>query len=114
MLEGHDIICFSNDWDGDPLSKKHIVLRLAKKNRILWVNSLGNRNPTVSTHDLRRAWKKLQDCSKGCRRVAENVFVFSPLLIPFHASRLARWVNERLLTATLRWTAKKLNFHNPI
>ena len=45
MLEGNDIICFANDWDGDPLSKKHIALRLAQKNRVLWVNSTGNPQP---------------------------------------------------------------------
>src|SRR5262249_61662295 len=46
MIEGQDIIVFANDWTGDPLSKKHIVQRLAARNRILWVNSLGNRNPS--------------------------------------------------------------------
>jgi len=29
MIQGNDIICFSNDPDGDPLSKQHIALRLA-------------------------------------------------------------------------------------
>ena len=33
MIQGSDIICLSNDWDGDPLSKKRIALRLARKNR---------------------------------------------------------------------------------
>ena len=60
MIEGNDIICFANDWDAEPLSKKHIALRLAQKNRVLWVNSTGNRNPTASVRDLRRAWKKLR------------------------------------------------------
>ena len=35
MIEGKDLVCFCNDWHGDPLSKKQIVTRLAKKNRIL-------------------------------------------------------------------------------
>ena len=43
MIQGYDIICFSNDWDGDPLSKKHIMQRLAARNRVLWVNSIGGR-----------------------------------------------------------------------
>ena len=60
MIEGHNIICFSNDWDGDPLSKKHIMRRLARKNRVLWVNSIGNRNPTASARDFRRAFGKLK------------------------------------------------------
>ena len=114
MIEGNDIICFSNDWDGDPLSKKHIALRLARENRVLWVNSTGNRNPTASVRDLRRAWKKLRQYFQGCRSVATNIFVFSPLVIPFHGNRAARWLNRRLLRWSLRRACRKLGFQNPI
>ena len=114
MIEGNDIICFSNDWDGDPLSKKHIALRLAQKNRVLWVNSTGNRNPTASVRDLRRAWKKLRQFFRGCRPVSQNISVFSPLVIPFHGSWAARWVNRRLLSWSLRRACRKLGFKKPI
>ncbi len=114
MIEGNDIICFSNDWDGDPLSKKHIVLRLAQKNRVLWVNSTGNRNPTASVRDLRRAWKKLRQYFRGCRPVSRNISVVSPLVIPFHGNRAARWVNRRLLRWSLRCACRKLGFQKPI
>ena len=114
MIEGNDIICFANDWDGDPLSKKHIALRLARKNRVLWVNSTGNRNPTASVRDARRAWTKLRQFFRGCRPVAENIFVFSPLVIPFHGNRVARWVNRRFLAWSLRRVCRKLDFREPI
>jgi glycosyltransferase involved in cell wall biosynthesis len=114
MLEGNDIICFSNDWDGDPLSKKHIALRLAKKNRVLWVNSTGNRNPTASVRDFRRALKKLGQYCTGCRRVENNIYVFSPLVIPFHGSRAARWMNRWILAWSLRRACRKLSFYKPI
>jgi len=114
MIEGNDIICFSNDWDSDPLSKKHIVLRLAQKNRVLWVNSIGNRNPTVSAHDLRRVLKKLWESLRGCRPVAPNISVFCPLVVPFHGNRVARWLNRRLLAWSLRRVCRKLGFQNPI
>jgi glycosyltransferase involved in cell wall biosynthesis len=114
MLEGSDIIYFSNDWDGDPLSKKHIALRLAKKNRVLWVNSTGNRNPTPSVRDFRRVMKKLWQYCSGCRRVEKNIYVFSPLVIPFHGSRAARWMNRRILASSLRRASRKLGFRNPI
>ena len=114
MIEGNDIICFSNDWDGDPLSKKHIALRLARKNRVLWVNSTGNRNPTASVRDLRRAWKKLRQYFRGCLPVAKNIFVFSPLVIPFHGNRAARWINRLLLRWSLRRACRKLDFQKPI
>ena len=114
MLEGNDIICFSNDWDGDPLSKKHIALRLAKKNRVLWVNSTGNRNPTASVRDFRRVVTKLRQYCRGCRRVEKNIYVFSPLVIPFHGSRAARWMNRWMLAWSLRRACRKLSFHEPI
>ena len=30
-----DILCFSHDWTGDPLSKTHLMRVLSKDNRIL-------------------------------------------------------------------------------
>jgi hypothetical protein len=114
MLEGNDIICFCNDWDGDPLSKKHIALRLATKNRVLWVNSTGNRNPTASVRDFRRVLKKLCQFCRGCRQVEKNIYVLSPLVIPFHGSRAARRMNRWVLAWSLRRACRKLNFHKPI
>jgi glycosyltransferase involved in cell wall biosynthesis len=114
MIQGNDIICFANDWDGDPLSKKHIILRFARENRVLWVNSTGNRNPTASVRDLRRAWKKIRQSLRGCRPVEKNIFVFSPLVIPFHGNRAARWLNRHLLRWSLRRCCRRLGFRNPI
>jgi glycosyltransferase involved in cell wall biosynthesis len=114
MLAGNDIIYFANDWDGDPLSKKHIALRLARNNRLLWVNSTGNRNPTPSIRDVRRAWSKLRQFFRGCRPVAGNISVFSPLVIPFHGNRTARWLNRRFLAWGLRRACRKLAFRTPI
>ncbi len=114
MIEGHNIICFSNDWDGDPLSKKHIMLRLSEKNRILWVNSIGNRNPSASVGDLKRILKKALAFGKGCREVARNIYTFSPLAIPFHGNAAARAINRRFLAWSVRRACRRLGFHNPI
>lgn len=114
MIQGQNIICFCNDWDGDPLSKKQIVTRLARHNRILWVNSTGTRNPTISAHDFRRALKKLREFLRGCRPVAEGISLFCPLVIPFHGYRVARWINRHLLAWSLRRACRKLRFENPI
>ena len=114
MIEGHNIICFSNDWAGDPLSKKHIMLRLSQKNRILWVNSIGNRNPSASVRDLKRVFKKVQDFRGGCRQVAENIYTLSPLAIPFHGNAAARALNRRFLAWSVRRAYRRLGFKNPI
>jgi glycosyltransferase involved in cell wall biosynthesis len=113
-IEGQDIICFANDWDSDPLSKKHIMMRLARRNRILWVNSIGTRNPRASARDIRRAAGKLSQFARGCRKVSENIFVYSPLAVPFHGNRLARWANKLWLSWSVRRACKQLGFRNPI
>src|SRR5262249_55186778 len=114
MIEGQDIIVFANDWTGDPLSKKHIVQRLAARNRILWVNSLGNRNPSGTVRDFRRAASKVAQWLRGSRRGAEDIHVFAPLVIPFHGSPTARMLNRRLLVWSLRRVCGSLGFREPI
>src|SRR6476620_7995266 len=101
MIEGKDIICFSNDWDSDPLSKKHIMVRLAKRNRVLWINSIGLRNPTATASDLKRVISKLKDFTRGHREVAPSIHVFSPVAIPFHSNAAARWLNRKVLEWSL-------------
>src|SRR5437899_12584597 len=64
-LAGRSIICFAHDWDGDPLSKTHIMRILARNNRILWVNSIGHRAPKATTADTARIIKKLKDATRG-------------------------------------------------
>jgi glycosyltransferase involved in cell wall biosynthesis len=114
MIQGHDIICFSNDWDADPLSKKHIMQRLATHNRILWVNSIGMRNPTASARDFKRIAKKFWDFAHGCRRLGENLYLFSPLAIPLHGNAAARWFNRFWLALQVRLVCQQIGFRNAI
>src|SRR5213595_3538622 len=114
MLHGHDIVCFGNDWHSDPTSKTHIMQRLARHNRVLWVNSIGCRNPRVSGRDLRRILAKVGDFRRGCRPVGPNLWTFTPLLLPFHGSSLARRLNRRLLPALVRRACRHLGMSRPI
>src|SRR5205814_3062592 len=95
-LRGRDIVCFSNDWDGDPLSKMHAMKILARENRILWVNSIGNRRPTASARDARRILKKLSGAMEGIQERHPNIWVLTPLAIPFYGSEWIRAANGAL------------------
>ena len=59
-LCGRDMLCFSHDFTGDPLSKTHLMRLFARDNRVLWVNSIGYRMPSASSSDLRRIVNKLK------------------------------------------------------
>ncbi|POB69260.1 glycosyl transferase, partial [Vibrio vulnificus] len=55
----NDMIVFAEDFGGLPSSTQHIVRQLAKRHRVLWVNSIGLRQPKWSLKDARRLMAKL-------------------------------------------------------
>ena len=114
MLEGRDIVCFANDWDGDPLSKKHVMVRLARRNRVLWVNSTGNRRPRASVGDLRRSAAKIGQFARGMRQTDEGIHVYPPIFVPLFGSAAARRLNRSLLVGGLRRARQRLGFSAPI
>lgn len=113
-LVGRDIVCFSNDWGGDPLSKVHLMRILARDNRILWVNSLGNRAPTASVYDARRIARKALAALRGVREVEPNLYVLAPLAVPLPGSRVAWAINRAALQLQLRRAMRSLGFERPV
>jgi glycosyltransferase involved in cell wall biosynthesis len=114
MLEGRSIICFANDFEGDPTSKQHIMRILARRNRVLWVNSIGMRRPTASAADLRRMAHKLRRGLGGTRSVQANLTVVSPLVIPLPDVPLAARFNAAVLAAMLRRLSRRHGLTDPI
>jgi glycosyltransferase involved in cell wall biosynthesis len=115
-LVGRDMLCFSHDWTGDPLSKTHLMRLLAKDgNRVLWVNSIGYRAPSVgSKRDLSRVVAKLKAAAEPVREVEPNLFVFSPLVVPAWGRRWAAAANARLLRWQVRRAMRSLGFRRPV
>jgi glycosyltransferase involved in cell wall biosynthesis len=113
-LRGRDIICFSHDWGGDPLSKNHLMRLLARRNRVLWVNSIGYRTPTPSRADAARALRKLKQAMCPVREVEPNLFVLSPVAIPSYGSSWVRAVNRVCLRAQVRRAMRRLGFSRVI
>jgi glycosyltransferase involved in cell wall biosynthesis len=110
---GRDLVVFSNDWDGDPLSKTHIMRILSRENRVLWVNSLGNRKPQPNAHDARRVLRKWRDFREGLRQVEPNLYVLAPLAVPAFGPRAQR-VNAHAVRAQVRRAMAKLGFEDVI
>ena len=113
-LRGRDIVCFSHDWTGDPLSKTHLMRVLSRENRILWVNSLANRMPTASSKDLSRIYKKLKSFTEPVREVEKNIFVLNPLAIPAYGTEAVRNFNEKFLLRQVKKAMRKLSFNAPV
>jgi glycosyltransferase involved in cell wall biosynthesis len=113
-LRGRDIICFSHDWTGDPLSKTHLMRILARNNRVLWVNSIGYRTPSVNKADLSRIWKKLLAAREPVREVERNIFVLNPLAIPVYGMSAVRSLNRAWLRSQVTRAMRRLGFQRTI
>ena len=114
ILRGQDILCFSHDWTGDPLSKTHLMRVLSKDNRILWVNAIANRMPTASSQDVKRIFTKLKKFTEPVKEIEPNIFVLNPLAIPTYGSSIVRSFNQRILLSQVRKAMRKLDFDQPI
>src|SRR6187399_2803491 len=107
-LRGRDILCFSHDWTGDPLSKTHLMRVLAKDNRILWINAIANRMPTTSSKDVSRIYKKLKAFTEPIREVEPNIFVLNPLAFPSYGNKSILKINQRFLAGQVKKAMRKL------
>ena len=114
MIRNESIICFAHDWNGDPTSKTHIMRILSEKNRILWVDSIGMRRPTVSGRDARRLARKLRQITRGLVTVNPNLHVASPLVLPLPGVPGVDRLNATLLSASLRYFARRAGLTRPI
>jgi len=114
MLRGRDILCFSHDWTGDPLSKTHLMRLLARDNRVLWVNSIGYRAPSANARDLKRAFQKLRAAARPLREVENNLFVLNPLIIPAYGLPPVRTFNRNFLRWQVRRAMRRLGFRRPL
>jgi glycosyltransferase involved in cell wall biosynthesis len=113
-LHGRDMLCFSHDWNGDPLSKTHLMRLLAKDNRVLWVNSIGYRAPTASRRDFSRAARKLLAAAAPLREVEPNINVLSPLVIPAYGRPWVKAFNRWFLRQQIKQAMRSLRFERPI
>jgi len=113
-LRGRDIVCFSHDWTGDPLSKTHLMRVLARDNRILWVNALPNRMPTAAAKDVSRIARKLKSFAEPVREVERNIFVLNPLVIPAYGNEAVVSLNRKFLVLQIRRSMRRLGFENVV
>ncbi|MCU0606101.1 MAG: glycosyltransferase [Candidatus Edwardsbacteria bacterium] len=115
MLSGLDIVCFATDWDQDPLSKHHIMRRLAGPNRVLWVDSIGLRRPALRAGDAARAARKLRAFwGSRLREALPGLHVLSPLALPYHGNPAADAVNRMLLSRQVRAALRGLGMRRPV
>ena len=117
VLKGQDIVCISSiDWDFIWQGHQQIMSTLAANgNRVLFVENTGVRRPNFK--DIPRLRKRIRNWwrgTKGFRQEQDNLFVYSPLVLPFPYSRVARWMNRFIITRAIRRWIQALGLQRPL
>ncbi|MEZ4366422.1 MAG: glycosyltransferase [Kofleriaceae bacterium] len=101
------IVAFAKDWHEDPTSNHAVLRELARSRRVLWLNSLATRTPSLgSARDLGKIRRKLGEFARGPVNVEHDLWVFSPLVLPLPHSAAARAANAHILRATI-WALRR-------
>lgn len=107
-----DIVLLSTaDWD-NPFwtNKQHVACELARRGfRVLYVDSIGLRQPSATAQDLGRIWRRLKKGLRTPKQVRENLWVWSPLVIPLQRYQWVRAFNKLLLAGGLRFWMWRLD-----
>lgn len=117
MIKNENIICISSiDWDFIWQGHQEIMSTLARNgNRVLFIENTGVRTPGI--RDIPRVNSRIKNWLKGVKGIREempNLYIFSPLILPFPYLRLARWINRHLILSTLEKWVKITNFYEAI
>ena len=94
------MVVFGEDWGGLPSSTQYLVKQLVENRRVLWVNSIGLRQPTFQVRDLKRVWTKLTrktPSQSKSEALPENLTVLSVVTIPAPRVKWARWLAKVML-----------------
>jgi uncharacterized SAM-binding protein YcdF (DUF218 family)/glycosyltransferase involved in cell wall biosynthesis len=112
-----DIICISSiDWDFNWQGHQEVMARLARQgNRVLYVENTGVRAPKVG--DVKRWSQRIGNWRRGVqgfRQEMPNLFVYSPVILPFPQSAIARRINRYVLSRALRRWMSAIGFQRAL
>jgi len=116
-LAGESIVCFAGEdwWYHHPHSKNHILKRLAKHNRVLFVNSITMGLPSFGNPDFfHKIRRKFRSYLRWLRKAPEGLWVMTPINVPLYGWSVVRALNRLLLVLQLRLVMFFLNLRRPI
>lgn len=114
--DNKEIVLLSTaDWD-NPFwtNKQHVAVEFARRGyKVLYIDSLGLRKPSLNKKDFSRILKKLFKALRPPKKVQENIWVWSPITLPWNEYRAVRSFNKFYLSFFVKMWSKLLGFRNP-
>ena len=113
------LVVFGEDWQGLPSSTQHLITHLAQHYSITWINSIGLRQPRLTTHDIHRAFTKLLGTGHAhtvpvSSNAPTNIRVLNLKTWPAPKARLLRKACGWVMALQLKHYFKKYSITQPI
>ena len=113
------LIFFGEDWGRHSSTGQYLAKELSNDFQILWVNSLGLRQPKLNISDLKRIAIKMSDFfflrkKENKPQNIKNIVVMAPLVIPFWQYRIIRKFNRTILKRQMISKIKQYAISQPI
>ena len=97
MTARFDIVCFGlAEWDSPlPTNQRHLARRFSRTGRVLFVDTVGTRQPRWTPADIARVARRLLRRGQGPREVEPSIWRLSPLApAPGLKGAGARWLGR--------------------
>jgi len=114
-LSDFGIVYFGNDWFAENrTSSHHVAARLARRTRVLYVDSPGLRAPKATGRDLRKLQRKLLTAAAKPRQVADQLWHITMPQVPFRRLPAVAGLNRAVGRWIVRRAMKHLGFERTI
>ena len=104
MLQNETVLILANaEWDwSNRVNCHHIAARLAKENRVVFVDTIGGRTP--APREFKKIFRRLRRIAGGVRKISDGLTVLSPFVIPIYGNARVRALNTKILEWQIRRT----------
>ena len=104
------IVCLPiNEWAGLPVNSHHLMREAASRGyRVLYVDPIGLRRPTISRKDVAKLGRRLRLLRAPLTPVEPGIWRLAPAAIPLQDTNLGIAVNKRLLAFQIRRALARL------
>jgi glycosyltransferase involved in cell wall biosynthesis len=112
-------VVFSDDWGEHPSSSQHLFGQLADEHRILWVNTIGMRRPTLSLTDLGKVVSKVGRMLKrspagAVPKAPPNIRVCQPFMLPYSNIGAVRRLNRASVVRSVGQAVRTAGMVDPV
>lgn len=110
-----DFVIFgARDWNNDWITQHRLAASLSEKgHRVLYVENTGVRSFKIK--DFPRVMQRIKNwirSTRGFKKINNNLSIYSPILIPFPYSDVAKYINSFFFSRILRYWLNKNRFNN--